>query len=76
MLEVLFLLAAISARRVSEIHALCIDPPFHIQNPWSFRLAPNPVFMPETSTEVVLSSDLEISAFYPEPTSLLEQIST
>ena len=69
----LFLLAATSARRVSEIHALCIDSPFLIQNPQSFRLAPNPAFLPKTSTEVVLSSDLEITTFYPEPTNALER---
>ena len=72
-LKVFFLLAATSARRVSEIHALCIDPPFLIQNPRSFRLAPNPAFLPNTSTEVALSLDLEITAFYPEPTNALEQ---
>ena len=73
MLKVLFLLAATSTRRVSQIHALCIDPSFVIQNPWSFLLAPNPSFLPKTSTEVDLSSDLETAAFYPEPTSPLER---
>ena len=73
MLKVLFLLAATSAHRVSEIHALCIDPPFLIQNPRSFRLAPNPAFLPKTSTEVAFSSDLEITAFYPDPTNDLER---
>ncbi len=63
-LKVFFLLAATSARRVSEIHALCIDPPFLTQNPRSFRLAPKPAFLPKTSTEVALTSDLEITAFY------------
>ena len=72
-LKVLFLLAATSARRVSEIHALCVDPPFLIQNPRSFRLAPNPAFLPKTSTEVAFSSDLEITAFYPDPTNHLER---
>ncbi len=48
-------------------------PLFLIQNPWSFRLAPNPVFLPKTSTEVALSSDLEITTFYPEPNNALEQ---
>ncbi len=71
MLKVLFLLAATSARRVSEIHALCIDPPFLIQNPRPFRLAPNPTFLPKT--EVALPSDLEIIAFYTEPTNALER---
>ena len=54
-LKVFFLLAATSTRRVSEIHALCIDRPFLIQNPRSFHLAPNPAFLPKTSTEVALS---------------------
>ncbi len=36
MLKVLFLLAATFAHRVSEIHALCINPPFLIQNPQVF----------------------------------------
>ncbi len=71
-LKVLFLLGATSARRVSEIHALCIDPPFLIQNPRSFRLAPNPAFLPTTSTEVALSLNLEITAFYPDPSNDLE----
>ncbi len=47
--------------------------PFLIQNPRSFRLAPNPAFLPKTSTEVTLSSDLEITVFYPEPTNILER---
>ncbi len=48
-------------------------PPFLIQNPRSFRLAPKPVFLPKTSTEVALTSDLEITAFYPDPTNDLER---
>ncbi len=71
-LKVLFLLAATSAHKISEIHALCIDPPFLIQNPHSFCMALNPAFLPKTSMEVALSSDLEITAFYPEPTNTLE----
>ncbi len=72
-LKVLFLLAATSAHRVSEIHALCIDSPFLIQNPRSFRLAPNPAFLPKTSTEVAFSLDLEITAFSPDPSNDLER---
>ena len=65
-LKVLFLSTAASAQRFSEIHALCIDPSFLIQNPytWYFRLALNPAFLPKMSTEVALSSDLEITAFF------------
>ncbi len=39
----------------------------------SFRLAPNPAFLPKTCIEVALSLDLEITAFYPEPTNALER---
>ena len=72
-LKMLFLLATASARRVSELHALCIDPPFLIQNLLSFHLGPNPAFLPKTSMEVALSSDIELSSFYPEPSSPLER---
>ncbi len=34
-LKVLFLIAAASTRRVSELHALCMDPPFLLENPLS-----------------------------------------
>ena len=76
MLKDFFLLATTSTHRVSEIHALCIDPPFLIQNPWSFHLAPNPAFLPKMSTEVAFSSNLKIIAFYPQPTSPLERVFT
>ncbi len=72
-LKVLFLLAATSAHRVFESHALCVDPPFLIQKPRSFCLALNPVFLPKTTTEVAFSLDLEITAFYPDPTNGLER---
>ena len=47
-LKVLFLIAA-STRRVSELHALCIDHSCLLENPVSFVmfiLAPNPTFLP------------------------------
>ncbi len=43
-LNVLFLIAAASACKISELHALCFDPPFLLENPLSFILAPNPPF--------------------------------
>ncbi len=66
-LKVLFLLAATSARRVSEIHALCIDPPFLFRTHSLFALRSCLI----TSIEVALTSDLEITAFYSEPTNAL-----
>ncbi len=61
MLQALFLLAAASACRVSEIHAFCIDTSFLIQNRLSLHLALNPAFLPKTSREVPLSSTLSLS---------------
>ncbi len=60
MLKVLFLIAAASARQVSELHALCIDPPFLLQNPLSFILALNPAFRPKMTTEVTLTLDIKL----------------
>ncbi len=73
MLKTLFLLAAASAHRIFELHALCIKPPFLMQNPHSFRLTPKPAFLPKTSTEVALSLNIELSSFYQEPYSPLER---
>ena len=69
-LKVLFLLTATSAYRVSEIYTESI-PPFLSRTQY-FRLALNAVFLPKTSTGVALSSDLEITAFYPDPINALE----
>ncbi len=66
-LTTLFLIAAASARRVSELHALCTVPPFLIERPGSYTLTTNPAFLPQTATEVAFSSDLELSAFLPNP---------
>ncbi len=71
--KALFLFATASARRVSEINALCIDRPFLIQNLQSFRLTLNAVFLPNTFVGVALSLDLQLTSFYPEPTSPWEQ---
>ena len=72
-LKTLFLIAAASARRVSELHALCTVPPFLIERPGSFTLTTNPAFLPKTATRVVLSSDIELSAFHPASQSDLER---
>ncbi len=61
----LFLLAATSARQVSELHALCIKPPFLLENPLSFVLALNTAFFPKTATKFVLSLVIELSVYYP-----------
>ncbi len=72
--KVLFLVSLASARRVSELHALSVEPPFLIENPQSFNLAVNPAFLPKTSTDAALSSDIELEAFHPHPESDLDKL--
>ena len=66
MVKALFLLAAASAhiRSLRSMHFALI-PLFLFRT----MVLSNPAFLPKTSTEV----DLELTAFYPEPTSPLEQ---
>ncbi len=72
-LKTLFLIAAASARRVLELHALCTVPPFLFERPGSYTLTTNPAFLPKTTTEVALSSDMELSAFHSTPQTNLER---
>ncbi len=74
-LKTIFLIAAASTRRVSELHALCKVPPFLIQRPGSFTLTTNPAFLPKTATEQWrrCSLDIELSAFHPNPKNDLER---
>ncbi len=61
---------------VSEIHALCIDPPFLIQNPRSFQQALNPVLLPKMSMEVPVPLGLELTAFTQSLLGLWSGVST
>ncbi len=72
--KTLFLVALYSARRISELHALSVQPPFMIENPLSFNLAANPAFLPKTNTQEALDSDIELQAFVPNPTSKYERL--
>ena len=72
--KTLFLVAVASARRISELHALSVQPPFLIENPLSFNLAVNPAFLPKTNTQEALDSDIELRAFVPNPSSKFERI--
>ncbi len=71
--KTLFLVALSSARRISELHALLVQPPFMIENPLSFNLAVNPAFVRKTNTQETLDSDIELQAFLPNPTSKYER---
>ncbi len=61
--KTLFLVALASARRISELHALSVQPPFLIENSLSFNLAVNPAFLPKTNMSEALDSDIELQAF-------------
>ncbi len=71
--KMLFLVALGSARRFSELHALSVEPPFLIGNPRSFTLAVNPAFVPKTATDSALSGDIELRAFFPDPSTKYER---
>ena len=61
MLNVFFPLATASTHWGLELHALGIYPPFLLENPPSFVLAPNTMFRQKMATEIVLFSDMELS---------------
>jgi hypothetical protein len=71
-----FLLAMVSSRRVSEIQALSSDPVYLTLNPQSAILRVNPFFVPKTTTEVALQTEIEIEAFLPKPRNKLERLMT
>ncbi len=65
-----------STCRVSEIHTLCTELPFLLDNPLSIVLAPKAAFLPCLKRpEVVPCSDIELPAFYPELSSVLVRTS-
>ena len=61
--KVAFLLAVTSARRVSEIQALCSEPPYVTLNPWSAILRINPAFLPKTISDSALRGKLQFQQF-------------
>ncbi len=70
--KTLFLVVLSSTRRISEIHALSVQPPFLTENPLSFNLVVNLAFLPKTNTQEALNSNIELRAFVPNPTSNYE----
>jgi hypothetical protein len=63
-----FLISVISARRVSVLHALSRDPAYLTLNPLSAILRVNPAFVPKTTTEIALTSEIEsFRLFCPPP---------
>ncbi len=72
--KTLFLVALASTRRISELQALSVQPPFLIENPLSFNLGVNPAFLPKTNTQEALDSVFELQAFVPNHSSKYERL--
>jgi hypothetical protein len=74
-LKTAFLIAVLSSRRVSDLHALSRHPRYLTLNPLSAVLRVNPTFVPKTTTDIaLLNSDIELQAFFPHPTTPLERL--
>ena len=58
-----FLIAITSARRVSELQALCAVAPYLMVNPRSVIMRINPSFLPKTATDLSLNGTIELSQF-------------
>lgn len=64
-----FLIAIISARRVSELVALRCTTLYLVFLPHSVWLQPNIRFLPKIVSELHITSDIILLDFYPSPTS-------
>jgi len=68
-LKTVFLLAVTSARRVSELQALCLDGGcYRFITPDILLLRTNVNFMPKCKTEFHRAQEIQLEAFYPRPT--------
>ena len=72
-LKTIFLIAITSARRISELQALCMREPFLILNPASALLRVNNAFLPKVASDLALNADIELQAFYPKPKGAIEK---
>ena len=72
-LKTAFLIAITSARRISELQALCMAEPFLILNPASAFLRVNNAFLPKVASDLALNADIELQAFYPKPRTAMEK---
>ncbi len=67
-LKTIFLLAVTSARRVSELNALCLDKGcYRLITPDILLLRTNVDFMPKCKTEFHRSQEIQLNSFYAKP---------
>nr|XP_032642405.1 uncharacterized protein LOC116828359 [Chelonoidis abingdonii] len=62
-----FLVAITSARRVSELRALVVDPPYTIFHKDKVQLRPHPAFLPKVVSPFHLNQDIFLPVFFPKP---------
>ncbi|XP_040276106.1 uncharacterized protein LOC120991344 [Bufo bufo] len=68
-LKLVMLIALISARRVSELQALSINPPFMTIREDRVILRPDPKFIPKVPSKTNRLQEIVLPVFFPEPKS-------
>nr|XP_014437222.1 uncharacterized protein LOC106733090 [Pelodiscus sinensis] len=66
-LKVTFIVAITSARRVSELRALTIEPPYLVFSHDNVRLRPHPTFLPKVVSPFHLSQEIYLAVFFSKP---------
>ncbi|XP_077152136.1 uncharacterized protein LOC143816067 [Ranitomeya variabilis] len=68
-LKTALLLALTSARRVSDIHALSVDPPYLMILQDKIVLKPDPAYLPKVATKFHRTQEIYLPSFYENPAS-------
>ncbi|XP_050809179.1 uncharacterized protein LOC127051204 [Gopherus flavomarginatus] len=62
-----FLVAITSARRVSELRALVVDPPYTVFHKDKVQLRPHPAFLPKVVSAFHVNQEIFLPVFFPKP---------
>uniref|UniRef100_A0A8C4YQU8 Dedicator of cytokinesis 7 n=1 Tax=Gopherus evgoodei TaxID=1825980 RepID=A0A8C4YQU8_9SAUR len=62
-----FLVAITSARRVSELRALVVDPPYTVFHKDKVQLRPHPAFLPKVVSAFHINQEIFLPVFFPKP---------
>ncbi|XP_074840674.1 uncharacterized protein LOC142007924 [Carettochelys insculpta] len=65
--KVVFLVAVTSARRVSELRALTVDPLYTVFHKDKVKLRPHLAFLPKVVSPFHVNQDITLLVFYPKP---------
>ncbi|XP_073411192.1 uncharacterized protein [Dendrobates tinctorius] len=72
-LKTAMLVALVSARRVSDLHALSVDPPFLLTTRDSLILKTDPSYLPKRATKFHRSQEICLPSFYENPSTQDEE---